>query len=101
MWRMLGPVPFTRHFIKKHRKLVQVNYKKISFGRLILPETEDLHCIFLDRNTKKCLVYDYRPEVCKLQGTIQELPCPKLNPELCGKMDFAIDRLEGILRLLE
>ena len=95
-----GFVPFARHFIKKHREQIQVKYKKIPFGRLILPETEDFHCIFLDRKNKRCLIYDERPQACRLQGTIPELPCPKLNPELCDKMDFAIDRLQSIVRLL-
>ena len=95
-----GPVPFTRQFIKNHKEKIQVKYEKIPFGREILPVTEDLHCIFLDRETKRCLIYTERPQVCKLQGTIPKLPCLKLNPELCDELDFKIDKAHEAIKSL-
>jgi len=34
-----------------------------------------LHCIFLMDNNH-CAVYEHRPMVCRLQGTVDRLPCP-------------------------
>lgn len=43
------------------------------------PMTEDLLCIFLNRETKQCMIYDDRPDVCKDYGVKEELPCPYLK----------------------
>jgi Fe-S-cluster containining protein len=45
-------------------------------------------CIFLDRETKKCVIYDDRPEICRLFGTGIDrqgkpnilLECPYFKP---------------------
>lgn len=78
-----GPVPFTPDFLMANSHLYQelpvsLDYK---FPGLVIPETESLDCVFLDKETKRCVVYKNRPEVCRLQGTIPELPCPKLIEE--------------------
>ena len=48
---------------------------------LFVPITASMDCVFLNKLTKRCEVYNDRPNVCRLQGTIPELPCPKVKGE--------------------
>lgn len=47
------------------------------------------YCVFLDANYK-CSIYDERPEVCKLYGNIDNLPCFYQDKE--GNMRTRQDR---------
>lgn len=71
-----GPVPFEEEFLKTHNYLFQEPaVVKELYGKFV-PITDSLMCVFLHRKNKKCLIYEQRPDVCKLQGTIPQLPCP-------------------------
>jgi len=72
-----GPILFTREEWEKHRYLlppcVYIDY----IGDRIVPQTEK--CPFLTKE-KQCMIYDDRPEVCRLFGVDERLPCPYLKP---------------------
>ena len=74
-----GPVPFPKEFLMTHNHLYQELPVSLLFfsPNLIIPQTISLDCVFLNKIEKKCLIYEDRPEVCRLQGNMPELPCPK------------------------
>jgi len=78
-----GPVPFPPEFLMQNTHKYQEQPIELSsiFAGVIVPITKTLCCVFLNKRTKKCEVYPDRPNVCRLQGTIPELPCPKLAEE--------------------
>jgi len=80
-----GPVPISLGIVESNKDLMQHYDGRMAplRGGLLVPLSDDMYCVFLDRETKRCLIYDRRPDVCRLQGTIRDLPCPKLNPDLC------------------
>ena len=45
----------------------------------VAPMTKSGYCVFLDRKSFICKIYDYRPDVCKNYGG-KELPCRHLKP---------------------
>lgn len=77
-----GIIGFPKELIKKTEHLAQVKPLEIvEIKDKIFPMTKDLICIYLNRMTKKCMIYDLRPEVCKLYGTSDILPCPYVRPD--------------------
>jgi Fe-S-cluster containining protein len=42
---------------------------------LVLVETDDGLCVFLNRKSKTCAVYSRRPSVCKMYGQVTGLLC--------------------------
>ena len=91
--RCCGQIKFKIEFINKHKQDIQkehlVNLKNLP-NKLIQPITNDGYCIFLDRTIKRCKVYNDRPDICKIYGTIEEYPCYILEPEKCKKKDAEI-----------
>lgn len=80
-----GPVPFPENFLllNAHKYQEQPTEIEEMLTGLFVPVTATMDCVFLNKITKRCEVYEDRPKVCRLQGTIPELPCPKLpTPEL-------------------
>lgn len=79
-----GMIPLDKDVFAKYRDRCQVDPIKIHLGadNEIFPETKDGWCVFLDRLTKQCAIYDDRPEVCRLYGSgdIPSLACPHLMP---------------------
>ena len=79
-----GIIPFPKDLAKETEHLAQVQPIKVmeSEGELFII-TEDLFCVYLDRKTKKCVIYEKRPRICRLYGNIPTCPCPyfKLNGE--------------------
>ncbi len=79
-----GVIPFDRDLIKRNTKNVcspVVEY--IDVGKEgVVPMTSDLKCLFLDRGTNRCSIYEERPQVCKDYGTgvSEDLLCPHLKP---------------------
>lgn len=76
-----GPVPFDAQFFadnndKMRREPVEVIPE--AFPGMVLVLTEDGYCVFLTDN-KRCAIYDERPMVCRLYGTVPEMRCPKLS----------------------
>lgn len=79
-----GIVPLGEDLIEKHKKKFQVEPVEIKEGVVV---TEDLRCVFMNRETKLCAIYDDRPEVCRLFGTKEGieksgygLACPHFKP---------------------
>lgn len=66
-----GPVGFSEELIRKFEHLKQVKPKKILKGPdgLVWALTDDLKCVFLDRKKDKCVIYDFRPKICRDYGT--------------------------------
>ena len=78
-----GPIPISKEIIEKHRDKFQVDkFKEFETEKGITILTDDLGCIFLDRKTKLCVIYEDRPTVCKLYGTTKDikLACPYFKP---------------------
>lgn len=74
-----GIVPFMPDEFDKVKHRAVVSYEIIPFLHgSIVPETKDGFCVFLERLNKRCSIYLDRPNVCRLQGTIPELPCPRV-----------------------
>jgi DNA-binding CsgD family transcriptional regulator len=73
-----GPVPIDRYKWKYLSGKLQREPKFIKdyIGNTVLPITETGDCVFLTPE-KTCAIYEERPEVCRLFGTIKELECPK------------------------
>lgn len=72
-----GIISISKELAKRTEHLAQVKPKKIiENGNDIWVITEDLFCIYLNRKTKRCAIYDERPEVCRNYGSIPALPCP-------------------------
>lgn len=83
-----GIIYFKKDFIERNKNKFQVEPTEIKTdGEIGAVITDDLMCVFLNRKTKLCAVYDDRPEVCRLFGTkegIQKsglgLACPHFKP---------------------
>ena len=89
-----GPVPFTEKFLLENAHLYQEQplYLDDCFEGLFVPITKSLSCVFLDKVTKRCLVYGNRPEVCRLQGTIPQLPCSHIQEPAKFMMPSGVPR---------
>lgn len=73
-----GAVPMSKSVVKKNEHLAQIQPIKVHqlSGDDVYVETEDMRCVFLNRATHKCVIYDDRPTVCREYGQIADLPCP-------------------------
>lgn len=76
-------VPFEKNELERfHDRVVTPIIYSIPLGMARLPFTDnDLmknKCPFL-RKDLKCNIYDNRPEVCRLMGTIDRMPCKWLK----------------------
>ena len=100
-----GIIPIPKELAKRTEHLAQVKPKKVieNKGNLYII-TEDIKCIYLNRETKKCMIYKDRPRICRLYGLIPVCPCPyfKINGERRGlterkiikaKIDATVDRI--------
>lgn len=87
-----GPVPLDRTLFEKNKHLTQKKFKLFPFIKgTIIPVTKELSCIFLDKD-KRCVIYEERPEICRLQGTTTKLPCPRIHDKLImAKNEIMID----------
>ena len=52
----------------KNKNQVEI-IKKKEIGEKVFVLTEDLSCIFLNRKTKKCEIYEQRPQICRDHST--------------------------------
>ena len=87
-----GAVPLPRIIFTKYKHLGERKYQIKHFNDEIVPVTEDMVCIFLDKN-KRCKIYIHRPKVCRDFGVIPALPCKKINPEASLAKQKEIDRM--------
>lgn len=76
-----GCVPFEPDILVTILNKTQRPYSLTPFVKnTVLPVTDDTKCVFLTPENR-CAVYENRPKVCQLYGTIPELACPFKNPE--------------------
>ena len=78
-----GLFPMNKELVNRNKHKFQVNPSKIiENGNRIVILTEDLFCVFLNRETKTCMIYEERPNVCKLYGVSKDkrLQCPYFKP---------------------
>ena len=80
-----GPTPMSRDFIVEHYLSIPVELKytlsAIPQSDYVLPMVDDDRCLFLDRTTCSCKIYDDRPEICRKFGdeTHLMLSCPHMD----------------------
>lgn len=75
-------MPLTRKLINKNKAHLQRKYRKVKLEKdYIYPVTADKYCIFLHLETFECMIYEHRPEICRLYGTVPELQCIFIDME--------------------
>lgn len=76
-----GLIGFPVTFLESHKSLFRENgeMKEVGDGTAIVV-TPDLICVFYDRETGKCSIYEERPKVCSDYGMIEQLPCIYFKP---------------------
>jgi len=93
-----GPVPVTRGFWRRHKRDALAPFRRRRVGPHVVAYHPDATCAFLTPS-KRCAVYSDRPLVCRLYGTIPELPCLRMEPtrarQLCEARLRALDRKRG------
>lgn len=70
-----GPVPFSptdRIAIKKYLATLDSVY----LAQLRLQQRDPLTCQYRDNERRICVIHPVRPELCKMQGFYEGLPCP-------------------------
>lgn len=78
-----GFVPISKKVIEENKHKIQVKIENRLEGETedyLL--TNDLFCAFLNRETKKCMIYEQRPKICKIYGVSKDerLRCPHFKP---------------------
>ena len=78
-----GPVVFRTAFYESNRDKIQTppisetrDEPRPGFPGMTLPITESKSCVFLDSN-KRCVIYENRPYICKMYGTVPDLKCER------------------------
>jgi hypothetical protein len=78
-----GAVPISEEVYEKHKAKLAANttvVKSADDKPVYLLVQPNGHCGFLDWPTKLCMIYNDRPEVCRIMGS-EELPCPYVKPD--------------------
>ena len=77
-----GPVPIKKEIYEKnkHKCARPVISERVVEDGMILPETGEKYCTFLSPSYT-CLIYEDRPDVCKLFGKIPSplMQCPFMD----------------------
>jgi Fe-S-cluster containining protein len=82
-----GIFPFSQEFWVTYSHMAEaicrIESRMTPYGQMVLPVTEDLRCVFLDRETCRCTIYPHRPDVCRRFGIDSDvrLQCPYFNPK--------------------
>jgi len=73
-----GCVPFTLELIEKHKdKFQREVLETLPAGdNEVVVVSKSSFCVFLKEDDKSCVIYEDRPDVCKMYGKDPELPCP-------------------------
>ena len=75
-----GIVPIPIDVAKRNESKQQCKVSElVMLEKEVVPMTDDIKCVFLNRKTFKCMIYSERPTVCRLYGLIPRLPCPYMN----------------------
>ena len=77
-----GPVPLDVSLLQRfsHKQQRDIKEEMPIDSKHVIALTDDGRCIFLN-NRFKCAIYRWRPQVCRLYGTIERLPCPYVDLE--------------------
>ncbi len=78
-----GPFQMKKGFIEEHKDKIQKKPEKIVSGSWFeCALCDDVACVFLNRKTKKCAIYEDRPEICRLYGISKNIriQCPWFKP---------------------
>lgn len=76
-----GIVIFDIQLWELFQHLKQVDIKEIvQESKKVLIITHDFYCIFLNRESRQCAIYQNRPSVCRLYGLVEDLQCPYIKP---------------------
>lgn len=78
-----GPVGIAKEILEKHKDKMEGNAIKTfetERGNILI--TDDMRCVFLNRETAQCKTYEDRPQVCRDYGITNnpDLQCPYLKP---------------------
>jgi Fe-S-cluster containining protein len=74
-----GLIPFPIKFLEDNKKFFQENGNLNQNGEQGVIITPDERCVFLNRETFECAIYEKRPFVCKIFGE-KALPCYYYKP---------------------
>lgn len=75
-----GVVPIPKSTWNKHKNRIQRKINEtFQVGDNIFAITDDATCAFLGVKIASCAIYPGRPLVCRLYGTLPELPCPYVD----------------------
>lgn len=89
-----GIVPIRLDIYDKYKLLAEDNIVEIiQLKGTQYVITKDMKCVFLNKQTNLCMIYEDRPNVCKFYGLIGDLQCPYIksngnlrNPNQVKKM---------------
>ena len=90
-----GPVPLPVATLRRNQHKQQrpiIEELQISRGQVI-PLTDDGRCVFLN-DKFKCVIYRWRPPVCRLYGTIERLPCPYVDLDGSIRTDEEVKKVK-------
>lgn len=81
------PIPIQKYNIFR-RKIKKKIVDTLRFGSHIVLMTKDGSCAFLDN--RKCSIYNNRPVICRLYGTVEKLRCPYIDINGCKRTEEEI-----------
>lgn len=90
------PIPVQKYNIFK-RKIKKKIIDTMRLRNDIVLLTKDGSCAFL--NGHKCSIYDNRPMICKLYGTIEQLQCPYVDIHGNKRTDQEIVAAKELIKL--
>ena len=82
-----GNIPLPFELVENNREVMQGKIIKEISADLYKGNTqvdiitEDKKCVFLNRETLLCLVYQFRPNICKAYGASPQLPCSRVKTD--------------------
>lgn len=78
-----GIIPIPVQLWAEYKNIVDIEYGDyVVWKQLIVVPTPDDKCVFLDRDTHKCKVYDKRPSICATFGIAPDglfMQCPYIS----------------------
>jgi len=77
-----GIIPIQKELVNRFRERLSDVNEEVEAGEELFLMTDDFMCAFLDRESRRCRIYDDRPEVCRTYGETKDprLQCPRLKP---------------------
>jgi Fe-S-cluster containining protein len=89
---------FSRELWEEYKHLKQAEIKEeIVAEEEVAVLTTDALCVFLDRNSKLCVIYEARPQICRVYGKHLDLPCPYIKPNGNKRSEAQARRMQRII----